>query len=916
MALFPTTRRASNHGLRSLVDRSAPLSYIAPCPIPPDPVLMTGASFVLRHIRTAILLLGLLVAGCDTGDRDPATPAESFEQALASYQEGALAAARPLFVQAEQLARAQNRRDILLQTIVYQARLARDLGELKVAAARASEGALLAKQLGDFRAEASLRTLEGNVYADAGIRPAALRALGDAQRLSATFNDQTTIADAELALGDLWLQASNPVAAEDHFQRAFTAAQTASNHSSAALALSGIAEIFRLGGKSAEALNSVTQAIGLVDRSDDPVVAARLRLRLGRIHESNGNQNAALTAYRDGVNILRRERAGRRLEVQLLFRIGALYASNKRGGDARKYFGDGLEIARREGDKVAQYYLNLLVLRTDVGLMESDQRVKMRPRIIQAYSQLAAQFREILQKPGEAAAAGYVGDEMRASGDVAGASRWYATAAAADRERFLAFADPLLHQPFLEYLGVARHQSHWASALAGMLARENRVLDALTILEQHRQSELADALDGLELTLRHPTLKTKAAAVRADMFQLRLDATELSARLGSGIPDPSLVQARSELFRRLQALRSRAAAISAQYANYGAIVRADTVFMAGIQKFIPRGTTVMQHVGDGAVVHIITLNRDRHSVHTVQTAEATVRSLAQEYLRLMQDPLVYTGEGGEESVTPMTRFATVSTELYDLLVRPAENEIGRGLVVVGSDIIGDLPVHALEKQDRSGRIEYLVEYMSVDYISGWTALQFPTRPANKLRDIVAFGNPSGKNWSVDYELRDIRSFFRGADVYIGRDATWDHLKSVRADLLQIASDFRTGLTGFGVLMMSEGQATDETMEVPFEQLLQLEPSPVVVLTNQLGEGMGLGTSHAMLLRINATSDVFLNAWGADRKSGKLFSEFFFTHLANGLAPGDAYRQALLNLISTREVSHPRSWAQFFHFGVG
>jgi CHAT domain-containing protein len=72
----------------------------------------------------------------------------------------------------------------------------------------------------------------------------------------------------------------------------------------------------------------------------------------------------------------------------------------------------------------------------------------------------------------------------------------------------------------------------------------------------------------------------------------------------------------------------------------------------------------------------------------------------------------------------------------------------------------------------------------------------------------------------------------------------------------------------------------------------------------------------MLLRINGTSDVFLNAWFSDRKAAKFFSEFFYTHLANGLAPGDAYRQALLNLIRTKDVNHPHSWGQFFHFGVG
>jgi hypothetical protein len=109
---------------------------------------------------------------------------------------------------------------------------------------------------------------------------------------------------------------------------------------------------------------------------------------------------------------------------------------------------------------------------------------------------------------------------------------------------------------------------------------------------------------------------------------------------------------------------------------------------------------------------------------------------------------------------------------------------------------------------------------------------------------------------------------------------------------------------------------EQSTTAPFEKLTELAAVPVMILSNQYGQGLGLSAEHALLLHLNGASDVFFNAWQADRKAAKFFSEYFFTHLANGLAPGDAYRQALLNLIRTREVSQPRSWGQFFHFGIG
>jgi CHAT domain-containing protein len=235
---------------------------------------------------------------------------------------------------------------------------------------------------------------------------------------------------------------------------------------------------------------------------------------------------------------------------------------------------------------------------------------------------------------------------------------------------------------------------------------------------------------------------------------------------------------------------------------------------------------------------------------------------------------------------------------------------------VQSSLLGSLPIHALERQTPDGRVGYVVERVAVDYIPAWTALMFPTKPSSRLRTIVAFGNPTGKNWSVDYELRDIRSFFRSADVFIGQEATWQNISSSKPDLLQISSEFQKGFDLCGTFTVSEGGVSEQTREAAFLSLLELEAPPVVLLTNQSGSGQELGPDHALLLRMNGTSDVFLNRWIADRKAAKFFSEFFFTHLSNGLAPGDAYRQALLNLIQTRENAHPRSWAQFFHFGTG
>ncbi len=266
----------------------------------------------------------------------------------------------------------------------------------------------------------------------------------------------------------------------------------------------------------------------------------------------------------------------------------------------------------------------------------------------------------------------------------------------------------------------------------------------------------------------------------------------------------------------------------------------------------------------------------------------------------------------------MTRFAMLSTQLYEILLHPVEDLFERSLVIVADREMDGFPFHAIERQDAKGNVKYVIELTSVDYVPSLASLRYRAVSNARLQRVVAFGNPTGKNWSVDYELRDIRSFFRSANMIVGLEASWDNFKSIKADILQISTEFSPQSTEFplGNIVLSDGLMVEQSTTVPFEKLSELEAIPVMILSNQYGQGIGLSAEHALLFHLNGTPDVFFNAWSADRKAAKFFSEYFFTHLANGLAPGDAYRQALLNLIRTREVSQPHSWSQFFHFGVG
>ncbi|MBF8297180.1 MAG: hypothetical protein HW389_3725, partial [Bacteroidetes bacterium] len=78
---------------------------------------------------------------------------------------------------------------------------------------------------------------------------------------------------------------------------------------------------------------------------------------------------------------------------------------------------------------------------------------------------------------------------------------------------------------------------------------------------------------------------------------------------------------------------------------------------------------------------------------------------------------------------------------------------------------------------------------------------------------------------------------------------------------------------------------DEVTKIPFERLTDIEAPALVVLSNQYGQGIGLSTLHALVLRANGTSDVFLNAWFSERRAAKFFSEFAFVGSVLSLRAG-------------------------------
>lgn len=869
-----------------------------------------------------ILIALVTLAACDVQQESPlSSPSEYYDQGVQYFHRGAYRQAEVSFARAISLLPQNSDFINISELYSYLGRTSLELGEYRSALNNLENAKQHSARLNDYRLEAQICSWQGDVYSEMREYSDAVKNYRESMRLSSALNDVVTRAQTSLLMASALTAEGILDQAANLYSDAFTTLENTGKNAEIADALGGMGEIYRLQKRYPEAANSISQALGILGTNGDPLAQAKLKMSLGLIHKAQSDPNGAIGEFRDAVNILRVRQTGKAYEGLLLFNIGTIYEENGRLNDARRYYSDALEINRSIGDRIAENYLYLFIIRCNLGLMSADQRAQVVDKLLQSYQQIAARFHECGHRSGEAYVYTLIGSIFEGENNLPMARSMFQKAVDLDLETRGEYLDRDLHLPFLADLGIANDRPQWYDKLAFVLLQMNLPYDAAAVLDLSQTRAAVRAFDHLDVTLRHPQVTNAVKDCRAKLNSIEVLEMELSNMLSGkqkNVDSRQIADLQSQLADLRKYVRDEASRIVATYPNYEPLLVPVVKKSQELQKSVPDGSVVLQFLLSDHELDLLAMTRQRLTVERVRIRKDSLLSMVHEYEQLLQDPGVYAGAGGVASLGSMTEFERLSTRLYDCFIRPIDKELDRSVVVVARNEFGDLPFQALERQDSKGNVRYLIELSSVDYLPSLSSLQYGTVSTTDIKKIIACGNPSGQNWAVDYELRDIRSFFKSATVMLGIDATWKNLLGSTGDVLQLSTDFTntTDRYDLGTFVCASGATIGETENIPFEHLTAHEPYPVIELSNQQVKGEGLTPFQALLLRMNGTSDVFLNAWLADRKASKFFSEYFYTNLAAGLAPGDAYRQALLNLIGTREVSHPHSWGQFFHFGVG
>jgi len=870
-------------------------------------------------ILTVFFLIVIFACNCERSQE--ADPQEIYERAINLIENNRLEEAKPVLEQVVKLSEKNHRTTLLIDALLQLASLHHKLGEFDSALTVISNAEKLMHEDGDIKGMLKIHMLEADVYYDVQAYNLSTNKYRLVSTSALAFGEKKLSTEAFLKLGDILRINNHLNEALDAYKSAYQQAQALGDHKYIISSLLGLSTTYRLIKQYSEAYNSLSQALSLADSFSNAVLRARLKIELGLIYFEQQNVNAALKEFGEAVNTLRIARTDRRYEIVSLFYIGYLYERSKRFLDAKKYYNEALDISNKMADRISSLYISIFLARIN-SISSSSKNAELERHIAEKYLELANEFHAIGHIAGEGFLYVQLGKYYENNGDLLKAREYCLKATKLDEDSYVDHFDNEFYKPFQDVLGITSSHYEWYESTENILLKLLRYEEALTIAEYYRLREMARKMWDCNISLINTGIIEKEVNdLREKIMKLKLAEMEYimckkrSMEASRNVEVEKLLQKVEILKKEISEKSSR---IITEYPNYETLVNPAKISISDIQKFIPKNSLLLEYFPADSCLYILALSNSDLKARSVRIIKDTLYRNVEEYQKLLQEPAVYSGEAGEASLNAMTRFAILSTKLYDIFFRPIDDLFKQNIIIVPSKKLVGFPFHALEKQFGKEDVKYLIEMVGVDYVPTMASLRYKVKRLSNVKEVVAFGNPSGKNWSVDYELRDIRSFYSKAQIMLGLDANWSNLKSVEADVLQISTDFLDSdpECPLGKLMLSNGKVLEQVELISYEKLLELKPKPVIILSNQIRNRGDLHAERAMLLHINGTADVFLNTWVADRKVSKFFSEFFFTNLSKGLAPGDAYRQALLELIRMQEVNQPHSWAQFIHFGIG
>ncbi len=652
-------------------------------------------------------------------------------------------------------------------------------------------------------------------------------------------------------------------------------------------------------GKPDSASQHLLRAFTLCDKSPDSLLVCSTLLQLARAYDAAGKSAQALQTYSEALQRADKIAAGRRIRLELLTRVGNRYLRSRQSAEAARFYRAALMSAINLKDKIAEGYLSIQLGHCEPAA-NSEGTLKF-------YRSALDLFSSYSYAPGMSYALLSIGREQ-ARVNRFNESIQQLTASIEQEDQCLGTmsADNVYKECGQVFFG--RRETPAYDELIEALLQQGRTEDVFRYAGRRRAAVLFHALGAFRPRPARDPLRVALDNYHRDQSLIIGGERQLETTLALASQD---AQAIAEIRAALHAARTRladeSAAVVALDAAYQPFVGIASLGIADVQKLLPPGSALVQYLPTRRIMYTLALTPHGTNLGMAAAEKEASSLLAREFLDSLKT------QAGADS----RRARELSGSLNTIFVRPIENELAgvSRLYAILPDNMPLVPLHVLRKN--STQAAYLAERVLVDYLPAAEVLGFRVPPPAVVRDVIALGHAGSSDWDVEYELRDIRAFYKETRLYFGQQATLGTLQRERADVLHLAAEFRWDerCPDNSSVILPDSKSPEMVRSILQEEIVGLPSFPVVVLSNLAPGYASIHPAEPYLFLVNGGRTVIMDGYPPQRKTKKYFGELFYTALLEGMTPCLAYHKAQLDMIRNPEYRSMHTWGAFFLWGI-
>ena len=651
------------------------------------------------------------------------------------------------------------------------------------------------------------------------------------------------------------------------------------------------------------------RALMLADQARDSMRAVRAALRLAMAFEGAGRLRDALTNYGECLKRADRTRGAAEIRLEALIRVGNLYLRGRKFAEAVRFFKAALSAAHASGNKVAEGYLLLQLGNCDA---ESSRESALRN-----YKAGVAMFQAIGSPAGMAYSSLCLGNLFLRNNQPTDALGYFKRGVEQSEAVISTRADDDLFLSCEQaYFGSRR--TPWHDEAIDILLQLGRYDEAFWYADRRNNRELHSILGTLDAQPRNDSLRTLLGAyqdARAREIGAERQCLEIDSKGGEGTE--LAAGARAEREKAFSVMNGAAEAVAHSERAFEPFVRNASVGLTEVAKGLPPGTALVEHILTRRSLYAFVVTNAHSGVYVAAFEKDRVFDLSREFVDLLRLRETYADSSRPRQSAVEARLRELNAPLYEAFIRPIEGAIAgvTDLNIVLPREVAALPLHALSRGIQQGG-GFVAEKHAVSYLPSASSLLLPRIRIGQVKEVVGVGCPGGTSWDVEYELRDIRAFFKDVRLYFDQQASLATLQKENEDLLHLAIRFQFNdqRPGNSFFILSDGESAGTMKHIPLGQLLSLPPVPAVVVSDLDEHRAGIRPSEPYLFLANGTQEIVFTSTVPSRKAKKFFGEIFYTTLLTGADVRAAYRKAQLEMIRTADYASPFTWAPFFLWG--